>query len=101
MTVIGFANVYYTLWEVTSETRRSSKEVFKITHYNYIKNISKSFDKAKELYPTASYDEFLKGKSASFVTSEKIEQPEDCFNFGKYTGQKFSESTDYSYMMWY
>lgn len=97
MKVIGFANVYFTGWEVTETIVNG----YKITNYQYIKNLSKDFAEAQRKFGSTQYDASLKGKNRSFQTTLKIEYSKDKFNFGKYEGQKFSENKDYNYMAWY
>lgn len=100
MQVIGFATKFYTLWEVNSETIRTQFELIHRTNYVYVKNISFSMDKVKELYPDTKIDLSLRGSSSFHIdSSEKINQ--DCFQYGKYCGRKISECCDHSYMMWY
>lgn len=101
MLTIGYANVFYTLWYVTEETCQSGNETYKIFHFNFVKNISKSYDVAREQYPDAPYNETLKGKSRSFTERKRIEYSVDCFGFGKYTGKELVDCEDYPYLMWY
>ena len=40
-TAIGFANKFYTLWNITEETKSLGNGCnYVVTHYTYIKNIS-------------------------------------------------------------
>lgn len=93
MLKIGFANEYYTLWEV-------SKTDFAV-HCTYIKNISKDWDKVREQYPDTPFDELLRGKHGSFVFHETITFPDDEFKFGQYAGTKILNCTNYEYLAWY
>ena len=102
MKAIGFANKYYTLWEVTSRVVESkyNKSIFIIC--TYLKNISMDIDKVKALYPGLEIDESLKGHSCTFeYTKEQKEINTDKFNFGKYEGSLISECTDDSYLCWF
>lgn len=58
---IGFANKFYTLWMVYE--RKYSKT------YVYVKNISFSKEKAQTLYPNATFNEELRGKTQTFTVS--------------------------------
>lgn len=91
MKYIGFTTKYYTLWEVTEDAR--------YTYYQYIKNISMDFEKAKMKEPTAEIDLSLRGHSSFKVEREYIKV--SCFQFGKYKGQPYADCTDYNYMCWY
>ena len=100
MLVIGFATQFYTLWEKNEYTR---SEGCKITEYRFIKNVSTDVDKVKALYPDVEIDMGLKG-SHSFVVYEKkefVKVPNDCFQFGKYKGEKIDDSCGSDYLAWY
>ena len=99
MLVIGFATQFYTLWEKNVHTK---PEIGTFTEYRFVKNISTDLDKVKALYPDVEIDMGLKG-NRSFVVYEKtfVKEPNDCFQFGKYKGQKIADSTDYNYLAWY
>lgn len=102
MKVIGFANKFYTLWEVTEETKDlGNGRSYLITHFNYIKNIS--FDKYTALakYPGVFIDKNLKGHTESWSTKKEIWNNVDTFRFGKYTGSKIDSVTDNNYIEWY
>lgn len=104
MTVIGFANVMYTLWDVETLTNVTSwGQEYEVTKYTYIKNISKDLKTVRELYPDAPYDETLKGKSHTFIIGDEPKKPvcPNVFAFGKYTGKRFDEVNDYGYIAWY
>ena len=58
---IGFANKFYTLWMVYE--RKYSKT------YVYVKNISFSEQKAAQLYPNATFNPDLRGKTRTFTVS--------------------------------
>lgn len=99
--LIGFTNEYYTLWTI-SKGRKTDTDGRTYTQMNftYLKNISKNLDKVKNLYPEFEIDTTLCGHR---VFTKKIydKLPDDCFNFGKYSGQKFSEVEDNDYLVWY
>lgn len=99
MNVIGFATQFYTLWEKNEHTK---PEIGKFTEYRFIKNVSTDLDKVKALYPDVEIDMGLKG-SRSFVVYDKefVKEPNDCFQFGRYKGQKIEGSCDYDYLVWY
>lgn len=96
---IGFANKYYTAWEISEEIVQESWGAYKITHYIYLRNLSFDFETAKSKFDGV-FVEGLRGKSKSFETKEKIFDP-TMFQYGKYRGMKFSEVDDYDYLMWY
>ena len=102
MKVIGFANKFYTLWDVTSKVVESKYSKDTLVTNTYIKNISMDIDKVKELYPDVEIDESLRGHSCTFeYTKERKEINTDKFNFGKYEGKLISECTDKSYLCWF
>lgn len=102
MKVIGFANKFYTLWDVTSKVVESKYSKDTLVTNTYIKNISMDIDKVKELYPDVEIDESLRGHSCTFeYTKERKETNTDKFNFGKYEGKLISECTDNSYLCWF
>lgn len=107
METIGFANTFYTLWDVSTEieyyTDLNGKHWPKCekTHFHYIKNISTDLEKVKSLYPDLSIDEELRGKSLSW-TKESEDLTPEILKFGKYHGktiQKVSE-IDFGYILW-
>ena len=66
-TAIGFANKYYTLWQISEDKQNLGNGRFSIvTHHTYIKNISFDRQTAIEKYPDAIIDETLKGKTQSW-----------------------------------
>lgn len=93
--IIGHAESYYTLW--------SANPTEAGTQYTYIKNISKSLQKAKEAYPDAPVDTSLRGMTRIFVPRENTvkEVPEDVFRYGEYRGQKIAECDDLEYLCWF
>ena len=102
MKFIGFANKFYTLWDVTSKVVESKYSKYTIVTNTYIKNISTNIDKVKELYPGVEIDESLRGHSCTFeYIKERKEINTDKFNFGKYEGQLISECNDESYLIWF
>lgn len=112
---IGFANTFYTLWDVSSEDCYSTTPngVHYLSHTQrvstYLQNLSKTLDvaieKAKEkgctdLVPSDS----LRGHSRSF--SDTITHPKPLyadwqFVNGKYEGQDIRLSNDLKYLLWY
>lgn len=102
MKVIGFTNKYYTLWEVTEETKdlHNGRSIH-IVHNVYIKNISFDREKAFAAYPGVEFSEDLRGHSSSFDRPEIIWTGVDTFRFGKYDGQKIEEINDIKYTAWY
>ena len=102
ITAIGFANKYYTLWNITEESKPLCNGCnYVVTHYTYIKNISFDKETALAKYPNATLDENLRGKTASWSSLPKeVWDNVNCFRFGKYK-YNFINSTDVKYLEWY
>lgn len=104
---IGFANKFYTLWQLTErlvDTPCGGCEIIK--EYTYVKNISMDEDTAKSKYPGVEYDEDLRGKTGSFTIygnkkGKKVEYAPNVYHFGKYEGKSFEEVGDVEYAVWY
>lgn len=96
--VIGFTNKMYTLWQKTFvETTRGGYD-----KYTYLRNISMNFEEAQKKYPDAEIDLTLRGhKEVIRVVFERPKYADDEFSFGKYAGEKITDSTDYKYLEWY
>lgn len=102
MKAIGFANKFYTLWEVQYKNVENEFEKYTLVSNVYVKNISTDVSKVKELYPNVPIYESLNGHSLSFeVITNKQQINEDKFNFGKYVGNKINECTDSDYLCWF
>ena len=100
MEYIGKADKFYTLWEVTEDSRTTPRgQVYKVVYHKYIKNISFDLLKATAKYPNAILDESLRGHS-SWVSYDYPKPPVDEFCGGKYRGDKIAECTDYPYLHW-
>jgi hypothetical protein len=98
---IGKANQFYTLWDVTNETRYNSQQMaYEVTHFCFMGNLSKDLKQAqqkaqsrgcKDLTP----DESLRGQTRweSSGVEYKVEEATslDCFEFGKYRGKNISQ----------
>lgn len=112
---IGFANKFYTLWEVTEmETVAISPYTKKPyvcatrTYYRFIRNLSFDFDKAKVKANTTDYDPTLKGRKSWYTPYKYIPCPiEDLGNdtkifFGKHNGKTLGEifTSDRNYFDW-
>ena len=98
---IGFANKYYTLWEVTESTRQINESVTQvITHHQFIKNISFDQNKAIAKYPEAKFDLSLKGVTKSWKSYTEVWNNVDTFRFGRSKYNKI-ETEDISYVEWY
>ena len=97
---IGKANQYFTLWNVSNETRyNSQKQPYEVTHFLFMGNLSKNLKKAQQKAQSRGCedlipDESLRGQSRWETSGEKYE-PEvfspDCFQFGKYKGMNIKE----------
>ena len=103
ISAIGFANKFYTLWDITEETKPLGNGCYRtITYYNYIKNISFDKETAITKYPNAILDGNLRGKTLSWVSEPKeVWTNVDVFRFGKYKYSKIDENTDTKYIAWY
>ena len=102
-TAIGFANKFYTLWEIWEEHRPLGNGcTYVITHHNYIKNISFDKETAFAKYPNAKFDENLRGMTRSWDSAPKeIWDNVDTFRFGKFKYDKIDNTTDNNYLAWY
>jgi hypothetical protein len=106
--VIGFATQFYTLWSYrtdgvyVTDAYGNHHKTGSVTHYTYHKNVSKSIDKVRELYPNVSIDDGLRGKTRDFSIEGKQDRPSGYFWFGKYYGRLITEiaSTDFGYCQW-
>ena len=110
---IGFANKYYTLWDVSEETvYRTVNDVHfasgtKIT-FTYYQNLStdldKAISKAKSMGVTIlEVDEGLRGKTRSFssVKNRNDIYNDNQFKFGRYEALQISDCEDVDYLVWY
>lgn len=101
MKVIGFANKFYTLWEVTEETQDlGNGHKYVITHFYYIKNISFDKETAFAKYPGLDFDENLRGKTQSWETKKEVWDNVDTYRFGKFKYEKIGDH-DIDYLAWY
>lgn len=105
MKVIGFAEHYYTLWNVEKTivemNRFQTKEK---THFLYIQNLSKDLNKAKsKVKEPFELDLELKGDKREFYTEGEPQGiiPNDVFKKGKYRFEKIEECKDVDYVKWY
>ena len=99
--IIGFTNVYYTLWRYETE----SNEHYELTKYYYVKNVSKDLDKVKQLYPDLEIDTELKGHSYFEVKNEikkETYHKDYKIEFGKYRGLSMEQIfiDDPDYLVW-
>ena len=98
---IGFANKFYTLWNISEENRPlGNGHNYIVTHYTYVKNISFDKETAMAKYPDAVFDENLKGMTKSWNTQKEVWDNVDTFRFGKYKYEKIDDS-DLNYLAWY
>lgn len=101
MKVIGFANKFYTLWDVTEETKDlGNGHKYVVTHFAYIKNISFDKETAFSKYPGLDFDENLRGKTQSWDTEKEIWENVDTYRFGKFKYEKIGDH-DIDYLAWY
>lgn len=103
MKVIGFTNKFYTLWEVTEETRPlGNGHSYLITNFTYVKNISFDKNVAMAKYPNIEINENLRGKTTSFQTRKEIWDNIDTFRFGKYKYESIKNGpASLDYIAWY
>ncbi len=100
--IIGFTNVYYTLWQYTKRTSPSISGMQVIEEYRYIKNLSKNLLSAKEKAPRADIDLELRGE-CSFERITPIYMGMDTVVcFGKYNGLTLAQiaEKDAKYFVW-
>ena len=101
MKVIGFTNKFYTLWEVTEDTRDlGNGHKYVVTHFVYVKNISFDKETAFSKYPGVDFDENLRGKTQSWDTEKEIWENVDTYRFGKFKYEKIGDH-DIDYLAWY
>lgn len=108
MNTIGFANQFYTLWNVDTEPVYTCDSYGKYwltgynTHYFYIKNISTDIEKVKSLYPTLTIDEDLKGHTNSWERKSQEDLCPQIMKFGKYRGENIDDLIikDFDYILW-
>lgn len=101
ITAIGFTNKFYTLWEITEETRPlGNGHNYVVTHYTYIKNISFDKETALAKYPNAIFDDSLRGKTRSWESTKEVWNNVDVYRFGKYKYEKI-DNRDLNYLAWY
>ena len=101
ITAIGFANKFYTLWQISEETRDlGNGHSYIVTYYNYVKNISFDKETAMAKYPNAVFDENLRGKTQSWNTEKEVWDNINIYRFGKYKYEKIDNS-DLNYLAWY
>ena len=111
---IGKADLYFTLWDVTSNeqygTDLNGNPYLQYIHtnYTYYQNLSmdesKAVQKAKDKGVTnLEPDEELRGRNRSWKSTKTFDEPkvENVFTFGKYSGELFMENEDVDYMKWY
>jgi hypothetical protein len=111
---IGFANKYYTLWDVTSEDMWSqfngkSYKSHTKTIYTYYQNLSMDLEEAqkkasKKGCKDLSPNDELKGQHKSWKNTVTYARPSyEVWQFvnGKYEGDDIRENNDLSYLKWY
>lgn len=105
MKVIGFAEQYYTLWNVEKTTVAINQfQVKEKTHFLYVQNLSKDLDIAKsKVNDPFEIDMDLKGDKREFYTEGEPQGiiPKDVFKNGKYRFEKIKDCKDLDYIKWY
>ena len=101
MKKIGFAEQYYTLWDVTEDVTYSQYTKIVTTHYRYIKNVSKDINVVKSEYSDLEIDMDLRGCKNWYSTKE-IDLYPRVVKFGKYKGKTIKEISeiDFDYLVW-
>lgn len=105
--IIGFANVFYTLWtveefQVHKTDNNGNAHLSAIEYkYTYIKNISTDLEKVKLEFPNTELDLDLRG-NVGFSRFEQIELPINIFWSGKYDGFLIDTviDIDFDYCLW-
>ena len=113
MKAIGFANKFYTLWDVTKEPmytevnghhRQSGERCIRTYFQNLSTDLAKAqtkFTKMTGLQAPEPNDD-LRGATRSWTTTENFQvYLENEFVYGKYVGQLITECTDVKYLEWY
>jgi len=113
MKAIGFANKFFTLWDVQTEKRYADvngqiRECGYTVNYTYYQNLSTDINKARlrfmELTGSTIIpepDTELRGKTSSWKRVENFSPYLDTeFSFGKYCGKTFEEVNDPEYLYW-
>lgn len=103
---VGFANQFYTYWEVSTTKNYTSEMGWHwTTYYRYIQNLSTDKElamrKAQQMAPEGKFVEFweeLSGRSESW-SSQSFEPGR--FQFGRYIGERIVDVDDISYIVWY
>jgi hypothetical protein len=105
MKVIGFAEQFYTLWEVEKTKVEINRFQFKEkTHFLYIQNLSKDLEIAKsKINEPFEIDTNLRGEKRSFYTEGDPQGviPDTVFKFGKYQYEEIKNCSDTGYVKWY
>lgn len=98
--IIGFAGIYYTLWEYFHQPFYDYKGVLEGygKKYIFIKNISKSETRTKDRYPDLEIDLSLKGTHTIVRMDHQQSYPDDVFDFGKYRGTRILDCKDIRYL---
>lgn len=98
--IIGFSNKFFTLWKITEIKGNDSNNV--CYYHEYIKNISFSEDKVKEVYPNIVIDKTINGKHSFYsYTKDKNKIDDDKFQFGRFVSELINECKDNEYLKWY
>lgn len=107
MLTIGFATEFYTLWDVTKETKYFTDvngnhwPSTEVTHFNYIQNVSTDLERVKAKYPELTINEELRGKTTSWERKAEDLTPQ-ILKFGKYRGHSIQDiaEKDFDYILW-
>lgn len=108
MKTIGFATEYFTLWDKRDESvyftdsygNQWLREI--ITHYSFIKNVSKDLAIVKSMFPDLVVDVDLKGKKGNWSLSRGQDLTPQILKFGKYSGKSIFDVSeiDFNYILW-
>lgn len=108
MLTIGFATEYYTLWDVRKEivyftdAYGNHHPQNEVTHYSYIRNVSKDMGTATAAHPGVPVDETLRGQTRSFECRSAEDLTPELLKFGKYQGLTIQDvaKKDFGYILW-
>lgn len=109
--VIGFADSYYTLWNIicyeyykkVGENYIPAKREYSFVYYqNLAKDKDLAVKKFAIMFPNdkIEVDELVRGKRRSFNEVEKIDYPSNIMQGGKWDGIELKEIKDIEYLYW-
>ena len=108
MYTLGFANKFYTIWDVQERPiyitdAYGNHHLCRIdTQFCYLKNVAFDKEVAMAKYPNTPLDENLRGKTRDFERTGNDQRTTDIVWFGKYNGQLLTKiaDKDFNYILW-